>query len=160
MWAMAQVFAQDKALPKFEDFKVTEVFKGPPASPNLRTPGQRMFRTRIREGAKGGPNFAGRYAVAEWGCGSTCVSIAVIDEKNGAVYDGPFVILGYMPVRIYPDVPTAESIEQLGVKFELYSRLLIVRGCEEDEDCASFYYEWSGSKFKLLRKLPAIERRQ
>jgi hypothetical protein len=159
VWAIAQVLAQDKPLPKFEDFKVTEVFKGPLAAPNLRTPGQRMFRTRIREGAKGGPNFAGHYAIAEWGCGSSCISIAVVDEKTGAVYDGPFVILGYIPVHVYPDVPTVDSIDQLGVKFKLDSRLLIVRGCAEDEDCASFYYEWTGSKFELLRKLPAVPRK-
>jgi hypothetical protein len=160
MSLMGLALAQEKPLPKFEDFKVAEVFKGVPAKPILRTAGQRGFRTRIREGAAGGTNFAGHYAIAQWGCGSFCISIAIIDEKTGAVYDGPFSILGYMPVDVFPDVPAADdSIDQLGVKFKLDSRLLIVRGCQEDQDCASYYYEWTGSKFKLLRKLPAIERK-
>src|SRR5713226_8033300 len=92
--------AQNNALPAFEQFGVTEVFKGKPVAPQIRTPSQRMFRTMIREGAAKGPNFAGHYTIAEWGCGSSCVSIAIIDAKDGSVYDGPFGFLGFgMPLK-------------------------------------------------------------
>jgi hypothetical protein len=160
MWAFAQVFAQDKPLPKFEDFKVTEVFKGAPAVPVLRTSWQRSFRTRIREGAKGGPNFAGHYMIARWGCGSFCDGFAIVDEKTGSVYDGPFAYLGYPPFFVYSDV-TDEDLGpgRMGLDFRIDSRLLIMHGCAEDKDCASFYYEWTGLKFSLLRKLPAIQRK-
>ena len=60
-------------LPRFEDYPVTDVFRGTPAQPVLADAEQREFRTRIREGVnKGygvwegtagkdrpGPNFAG-----------------------------------------------------------------------------------------------------
>jgi hypothetical protein len=74
--------------PRFEDYPVTEVFKGTPAPPILATPVQREFRTRIRSGVstcegvwygswrdpnkKPGPNFSGHYFVIRWGCGSQC----------------------------------------------------------------------------------------
>ena len=160
MWAIVQavgqVAAQDRPLPKFEDFNVTEVYKGPPAQPVLSSAYARAFRTRIREAAAKGPNFAGHYTIAQWGCGSTCVSIATINEKTGVVFDGPFSILGFGPFYKYVDVT---DYSQMGLTFRTDSRLLIVRGCAEDEDCASFYYEWTGSKFKLLRKLLALPRK-
>src|SRR6266478_4202549 len=62
-------------------------YKGKLATPRLITPTQREFRTVIRRGAVKGPNFAGHYTVAEWGCGSNCVVYAVIDAITGAVYD-------------------------------------------------------------------------
>ena len=35
------------------------------------------------------------------------------------------------------------------------SRLLIARGCPEEKNCASYFYEWTGAQFKLLRKIDA-----
>jgi len=99
-----------------------------------------------------GPNFAGRLSIAEWGCGTSCVSIALVDAESGTVYPGPFGILGYGSVLAYADVPENEY-EPLSYK--LNSRLLIVRGCPEDQNCASYYYEWTGSALRLLRKIPA-----
>jgi hypothetical protein len=154
VWAVVQAFAQDKPLPKFEDFKVEEVFKGVPAQPILDTPGLRMFRTRIRDASKGGPNFAGRYAVAEWGCGAACVSFVIVDEKTGVILDVPAGGLTFHPDFDYVDLAKDDV---MGVAYKVNSRLLILRGCTSYSDCASFYYEWTGSTFKLLRKLPAVK---
>jgi hypothetical protein len=43
----------------------------------------RAFRTRLREGAGGGPNFAGTFTVVIWGCGAPCQMVAVIDARSG-----------------------------------------------------------------------------
>src|SRR5260370_26522263 len=51
-------------LPRFEVYPVTETFKGSPTPPNLRRPGDKLFRTKIREGAAKGPNYAGHYTIA------------------------------------------------------------------------------------------------
>ena len=85
----------NERLPRFEDYPTTEIFKGPPAPPKLRRPADRLFRTRIREGAARGPNFAGHFTVADWGCGMGCVSIAVVDAKDGTVYAAPFTALAW-----------------------------------------------------------------
>jgi hypothetical protein len=63
--------------PRFDDFPVVKSFHGKPAAPVFKTRGP--FPAEIREAARKGPNFAGHYTIAEWGCGSGCVSFAVID---------------------------------------------------------------------------------
>jgi hypothetical protein len=46
--------ANNLVVPQFEQYKVARIYKGKPAVPILRTPEDREFRTRIREGAKKG----------------------------------------------------------------------------------------------------------
>src|SRR5690242_5879146 len=86
---------QPAALPSFDRFRVTEVFSGKPAKPVLRNPGDRMFRAKIREGAGDGPNFAGHYTIAAWGCGAGCVQMALIDAVDGRIYRAPFKVLSW-----------------------------------------------------------------
>ena len=52
--------------PSFEDFRVTQVFRGRPVPPVLDTPKARAFRTELRRQAASGPNFAGHFTVALW----------------------------------------------------------------------------------------------
>jgi hypothetical protein len=137
------------AAPTFEEFKVPEKFTGTPASPVLRTKMQRNFRTVILEAAKQGPNFAGHYTLAEWGCGAGCVSLAIVDNRNGQTFDGPFSILGYDLSYNY------DGEEQLEYKVD--SRLIVARGCPGEKDCGTYYYEWAADQFKLLKKVPATK---
>lgn len=146
---LALAFAgQTAAPPSFDQYSVTGTFTGTPAQPVLKTRGQRTFRTMIRDAAKQGPNFAGHYTIAQWGCGAACVSMAVIDDKTGAVYDGPFGALPGSVLYIAPEVP----VDNAGLQFHLNSRLMIARGCPQEKNCATYYYEWTGSQFRLLRK--------
>ena len=73
--SIAAIVVGNEGITRFEDYPVTAIFKGTPALPKLRL-GDRLFRTRIRKGAAKGPNFAGHYTIADWGCGTRCVSIA------------------------------------------------------------------------------------
>jgi len=125
------------------DFPVTEVFKGAPAVPKLTTAGQKAFKSQIREWAARGPNFAGHFALAVWGCGAGCIQIAVVDEKKGNVYEGPF---GALPKS------TLCLPDSLGIAFQRDSALLVLKGCPDFKDCGLYYYQWTGSEFKLLRK--------
>lgn len=43
------------------------------------------FRTRLREGLKKGPNFAGKYAVVTHGCGSPCQVNWIVNTETGKV---------------------------------------------------------------------------
>jgi hypothetical protein len=130
---------------KFQDYAVKNIFQGKPAPPILISKSQRMYRTMIREGAAKGPNFAGHYTIAQWGCGSACASIVVVDAVSGRVYDAPF---GWISM--------ARENEH-GPIYQLKSRLFIADGClnEEDRKCGTHYYEWKDNKFVLLRFDPA-----
>jgi hypothetical protein len=138
-------------LPRFEDFHVPERFTGTPARPVLATPAHRMFRTTIGDWVRKGPNFAGHYTVAEWGCGTACIQTVVVDATSGNVYDTPF---GSPPHHTL----SFRTLEDAGVFCQNDSRLLVASGCPDDENCGSYYYEWTGSRFRLLRKTPTLQR--
>jgi len=152
--ALAQVNEKGPAWAlKFTDFAAPESFHGKPAKPILTTKAQRTFRSAIVGAAAKGPNFAGHYTIAEWGCGSGCMSVAVVDTVSGKVFPGPFKILS---------MPMAESEgarEYQGTVYELKSRLFIADGCLEEARCGTYYYEWSDNKFKQLRFDPAPPRK-
>lgn len=117
-------------------------YKGKPAAVNLAShKDARMFRTRLREAAAQGPNFAGYMTVATWGCGTSCQAIALIDARNGRVYFGP----------------TASA----GVKHAITSRLLIVNPPETVKeqygDSPPDYVKpeyWSWTNGRLLKVQP------
>ena len=150
-------------LPVFGDFLAHQSFTGIPAMPVLRTAGHRLFRTQIREAARKGPNFAGHYTIAEWGCGTSCVSLAVIDAETGVVHEGPFgalpnALLAYgKALRYDRDAKGEYQYDELS--YRLNSSLLIARGCPNDRNCAAYFYEWTGTQFKLLRKVAAMAER-
>lgn len=136
--------------PTFEDLPANQEFHGQPAPVRTRTAGQRMFRTVIEESEKKGPNFAGHYRIAEWGCGTGCISIAVVDAISGDVFDGPFGKLPRGSIYLGPPPDPAQT----GLLFRVNSRLLVVTGCPNWKDCAKYYYEWQGNKFRLLLRRP------
>lgn len=89
--------------PRFEDFPSGKHFNGVPASPKLIEPWAKRYRTRIREGVtkdyganrgyeyvrSKGPNFAGHYFVVNWGCGTGCLMMVIVDAVTGQVYPPP-----------------------------------------------------------------------
>jgi hypothetical protein len=79
-------WARARGAPQFDDYLARDTFPSPPAGVDLRSaPGARRYRTRLTEGAKEGPNFAGHYTVVEWGCGSPCWQFAIIDARTGQI---------------------------------------------------------------------------
>jgi hypothetical protein len=92
------------------------------------------------------------------------VQIAIVDDETGVVYEGPFgslpkALIGYGDALRY-DRDAGGKPQWDELSYRLDSRLFIARGCPNDANCAAYFYEWTGSQFKLLRKFPAtpIER--
>ena len=86
-------YAQQPRFPRFQDYPISEKVTGKPTPVNLRShPKASLFRTKLREGAKRGPNFAGHYTLLMWGCGADCMVVAVVDAKTGRVYFAPFTV--------------------------------------------------------------------
>ena len=141
-------------LPRFEDYPATANFHGKPAVPKLKNVSDRMFRTQIGRVAASGPNFAGSLTIAAWGCGAACLSIAVIDAKSGALWKAPFRVLagGFSK---YADGSKTTDSDFRRLVYHRDSRLLIARGCPEEDNCGEYFYEWTGSEVRLLRQDPA-----
>jgi hypothetical protein len=156
--AIAQGFAPRAAeaqgrVPKFRDYPVRGVYKGRPA-PVVLTPDSRAFRTRLRAAARRPANFAGRYVVTTWGCGTGCQLGAVVDLKTGRVH--------WLPHRLCC-WPYGEPPYPAPVAFRLDSRLIVLTGARgetetEDGDVGVHFYEFRGGRFRHLHKAEAEER--
>ena len=89
--AVAVLITAANADQPFDKFLVGEVYRGPPVVPDFqgRDRDFKNYRTRIRNGIKEGPNFAGRYKVIQFGCGTGCTVVIVADVSTGRVYSFP-----------------------------------------------------------------------
>jgi ankyrin repeat protein len=117
--------------PQFEDFSVSAVYKGPHAPLDLSSnPEAQTYRTRLREGAKKPPNFAGHYVMVEWGCGTECTVYMMVDVKNGRVFDAPLALMGGA--------------------FQLNSSLFMANADTNDAFYASRFFLWNNGRFNLI----------
>jgi len=133
--------------PSFEEYPITEVFEGEPASVDLTShPKGNMFRTALRLGTKEGPNFAGHYTVVTWGCGSPCQEIAVVDANTGDVYFSPFVSSTGSEYRLDSNliIVNPPSVRLEYIKDSKDGKLA------SWEDFPSYYYKWENNQFIYL----------
>lgn len=115
--------------------------------PLLNTPYARYYRTLLRNAAKETPDFAGNMVVAQWGCGSGCVRLAMVNVLTGEVYFPDFDMF-------YPDSSSDDSLIE-GVAFYYWpdSNLFITIGSQEGwaDKPGVYYYKWTGKALKLLK---------
>ncbi|MEK7155594.1 MAG: hypothetical protein AAB734_01830 [Patescibacteria group bacterium] len=52
---------------------------------NTRLKRAAEFKTAINKAVAAGPNFAGKFAVAQWGCGTNCQGHAVVNVESGKI---------------------------------------------------------------------------
>ena len=130
----------------YEDFPADTNYNGKLAGPDFSTDdAARYFRTRIKEGCKNkGINFAGHYTIIEWGCGTSCQLMAIVNRKNGRI--------------IFSDIPFDTLDGHSGLGYRKDSRMLIVNtdALEEHEGYKLIYwripevYEFNNGKFKKI----------
>ena len=121
--------------PNFGDFPVA-VYVGKVANPILDTPEKRQFRTRISKAAANGPNFAGHFALAAWGCGTSCLFSAVIDVKTGVV-------------AFFPATVCCWPSDQKGILFKADSSLVVFKGMlDEQEPSRDHPFEFKDGTFR------------
>jgi len=125
--------------PRFEDFPVARTYKDAPAPMDLSSnPIASEYRTRIREAARKGPNFAGHLTVVSWSCGSNCEITAIVDALTGRVYDGIGDERG-ADYKIGSSLMVADPGRPPGVNPDDPTNKLPVR-----------YYVWQENHFKLI----------
>lgn len=156
--------AKKERAPQFTDFPVMDEFLGKSARVDLSShPNARFFRTRLRAGAQEGPNFAGHYAIVNWGCGNECGELLVIDLRTGKVFGAlktpPKAVSGS---TVHPKTEILQYSRW--VDFNPSSKLLIVDlPCPEDYNpCVSTarsgepvrYYLLEDNGLRLIHKIP------
>lgn len=129
-----------------ETYLVSVIYNGPIHDVDFESkPEAKKFRAKINEAMKGGVNFAGKYVVASWGCGTSCQSSAIIDAETGVI--------------------TQYGIgSEYGLSFKKESRLLVVNPPENVMDLAAMpigiqseWYEMRDGMLTLLERQDPIE---
>jgi hypothetical protein len=154
--ALTGILSVSAGLPRFEDYPASEIWRGTPAPLQLRLRSERTFRTRLNDADKEPPNFAGHYRFVTWGCGSECISGAIIDLRSGNVYSPPSA--GDIPIHFSV---CQSAYENSGVDFRLDSRLMILRcGLNYSERLQrnvpdTYYLVWDGNSFHAVHHIPS-----
>ena len=139
--------------PRFEEYPVRRSI-AQPAWPLLNNRLARQFRTVLRDGVAGGPNFAGDATIVGWGCGSSCNAWAIVDGRTGRVYAPPGEIETMFGPSYFRDA---------GLHYQPNSRLLVLLGPTIWSNASSYrpdqwhegatYLEWTGRSLRLVRTI-------
>jgi hypothetical protein len=143
------------AAPKFQDYPVASVYRGPTKAPIFGGQSQysgtdlRCFGGDPSEYRQMRVNFAGHFVIDTCTCGSGCHYFFVWDAMTGKVYlDRP---LGSINVGPYGTAP--HMITYAGEQYRPDSTLLVVNGCRgETCDCGTWYFGWKDGKLDLIHK--------
>ncbi|MGB2671658.1 MAG: hypothetical protein WA621_07420 [Candidatus Acidiferrum sp.] len=144
---------KDAKAPRFATYRVVPAKSRANAQLDLRSnPIAREYRTILRQELAQGPNFAGHYRVAVWGCGSSCAMFAVIDTDTGRVMTPrgfshtSGVYFGVDNRRLFPEAQGDYGL----FAFRRDSQLLVVLGdLDEDESReGAFYFVLDGDRLK------------
>ncbi|MDD5150651.1 MAG: hypothetical protein PHC28_09230 [Flavobacterium sp.] len=135
--------------PTYSNYTV-KVVKKTAKKVNLKShPKAKEYRTRLQGAlADEDVNFAGKYILAQWGCGTSCIQAGIIDAQTGTVYLP--VVLQWVTRGYNPALEDYEMVE-----FRKNSKLLIINGAagydKKETQEGFWYYEWTGKDFKLLK---------
>jgi hypothetical protein len=111
-----------------------------PSQPILTTPLARQHRSVIRKAVRDGVNFAGHYTVVEWGCGTSCAVLVIVDARSGRVYE---------PSQISKGI----DLRVAAPEYRPNSTLMVVPSCES-KNCERKLYDWNGSRLILVETEP------
>lgn len=137
-----------EAAPRFADYPALRRVRTW-AAPVLASREARLYRTTLGAEVANGPNFAGDYTLAAWGCGHNCTAAAIVAARNGRVFFPPELRrIGTGQVGTWDG---GRALRYRGLRFCRDSRLLAVVGRSGGHEGA-IYFEWTGT---ALREIPA-----
>jgi len=153
LYAAAVSAQTPPATPQFKDYPAEAPYTGRNHPLVMDDEFSRSYRTRLREAiASGKPEFAGRYIVTRWGCGTGGCNVgAVIDASTGRAIPMPGAVMS-----VYPLKPEFEKEDGQELIYRLSSRLLVQAGTmdrENGRDVVEFH-ELRDGEFHLLKTVP------
>lgn len=146
---------KDKKAPKFSAYRANSSETVEKPKLDLKSnPTARMYRTVLRHEVVLGPNFAGHYRVAVWGCGTSCAMFAIVNLKTGRVITpSGFSSTSAVDFEVesWDVLPHSQHDDGL-FGFRKDSRLLLVLGdLDEDESReGAFYLVLNNERLRLI----------
>lgn len=126
----------------FSSYPATEKFAGAAPKLVLQSKQDREFRTELRNAVKQPVNFAGRYILTTFGCGSSCVMAAIIDPGSGRVQWLPFTVC------------CGDYSKEKPIDFRHNSTLLVIKGMRNEQGKGTYYYQFRQGSLKLIAERP------
>lgn len=122
----------------FEDYPVLKKFTGQiPKNLNFSTCKYgKLYETLSRVAADEGPTFAGHYAFARMGCGTSCQVSTIIDLTTGNVYAGTEAAGGYQ-YQIDSKIIVVNPPDSSGLYYPCFY-------------CIPEQYLWTNNSFKRI----------
>jgi hypothetical protein len=149
----------DNRAPTFAAYRVMspKIVENPKLDFNSNAIAKR-YRAVLRQEIARGPNFAGHYRVAVWGCGMSCTMFAVINLNTGRVITPEQfshtigLWFGVDNQSLFPESPADYNL----LAFTKDSRLLVVLGdLDEDESReGAFYFVLDHERLRLIHSTP------
>ena len=135
-----------KRTPRFKDYPVADIYKGKIAPLKL-TNWDENWRARFQWAIENlEVDYAGRYIVMTWSCGSTCMLGVAINAKTGRV--------SWWDVRLNYGV-------EKPVDYRANSSLIIISGCRggvPDEKTGIHYFKIRNGRFVHQKSVPSKQR--
>jgi hypothetical protein len=128
---------------KYADYPISKIYGGKIIFPHFsgRDKDFAQFRTRIRDGMRNGPNFAGRYSVIKIGCGTGCRFYIIGDTATGSLRDFP---LG------------GEEYGHLDLYYSLHSALIVAVWDDYDRQCFQEAFKIANGSVVSLKRSSAL----
>jgi hypothetical protein len=130
--------------PRFADYPVAKLSHMRVAKPQVPKSWPEDPRLRLQDSvySTSRANYAGRYFVAIWGCGTTCVVGAIVEARSGRIIALP-TVSGWHDVH--------DKFE--GIDFRHNSRLLVLSGArdEKDGDMGRHFYVLDNGRLRFLK---------
>jgi hypothetical protein len=121
------------------------------AAPVLASREARLHRSTIGAEVANGPNFAGDYTLAAWGCGNACTQVAIVAARTGRIFFPPQ--LRRIGTDRVGNWDGGRALRYRGLRFCRDSRLLAVVGRTGNSDGA-IYFEWTGTALREISAAP------
>ena len=139
--AVIPCYAQTRP-PGFDAYTVEPAFPRHSARVQINSgPDTRCFRTMLRVTVRSGQRFAGHYAILNWGCGTECTRIGIVDLRTGKAYVSPFGI-GIINLQVRPNskLMIANSPEWIQATY----------GDAPPDYISTQYYVWDGARLRKV----------
>lgn len=129
----------------FGDYPASPVYRGPTATPVLRSAQDRRYRTMIRTAATGEKvNFAGHYILSAFGCGGGCLQVFALDARSGEVHWLPFTVSWGPEDKLF-------DTEIMPLDYRVDSALVVVAGSRNEHGHGTYDYVFAHGQFRLLQ---------
>jgi len=140
-----------KPITTFEEHKVNEIYTGEPAKLDLDSSFiAKRFRSYFTEALSEGSNFAGHYAIAEWGFTGVGREIGIVDVKTGKVYVFPYVAETEFSYKKDSNLLIVDPVEVICKNMGIVTSMGTSTSGKPFSEIKPFYFLWENETFKLL----------